>query len=453
MSDKSVLSSLLRSLGLAPKSENGAETGSGAHKQNSVDTSFREFETRLNKTLNARQREIEGRVYLISFANVRRHLGKRWNVAAERIHALVERVFDRRLVEHDIFLRYGEDAYLVVFAVLGPKEAQLKCTRIAEDILKRLVGSDTVAQFIDVKSVHPDGKGGIETRPIPKPEVLVGEVVQRLSALPQETPEDKTALTDEAEPNSPLQVIEFIFRPLLTVRTKVVSTFLCIPVQARPNGGFESGYQILPAPRHPDQIFDLDIRTLTRISSELSRMTLQNTRSLLGVPVHYETLGSPKSRTNYLKLCAEWLEKRKHQIVFEVVGVPHGVPHAYLLELRALIQPFSRAVIARTTMDQGDLSGFKAAGMHAVGVDLHDLRDREKTIMSEMDEFVRKAKVINLKTYVHGVRSISLYTAAVCSGVDYFAGYAVESISKVPRDAYVFSPDMPYLSLFGGEAK
>ena len=457
MSDKSLLANLLRTLGLAHGSEAEKSGGEKRKPDRAADTAFREFEARLDKTLSARRRQLDGRLYLLSFAPLREHLGDRWAVAEERIHALIGRVLDRRLVEHDLYIRYGEDAYLIVFTVLGTKEAQLKCTRIAEDVLKRLVGTESVARLIDISSVHPNDEGGLEMRRIPPAEALVGDVVRMLDSLPTAPPSgdgarESSAASGDAsgeDKDACRTETDFIFRPLLTVRTKIVSTFLCFPVRPRAEGGFSSGYGILPDPNDADQIRDLDLLTLKRVAAEMPRMTIRNARSLLGIPVHWRTLSGAKSRTDYAGHCARYLMGRENQIVFELIGLPSGIPHARLTELHALLRPHSRAVIARVPLNHSDFSGFKAAGVHAVGIDIYNSTAREKSKMTEMDEFIRRAKGVQLKTYVHGIRTISLYTAAVCSGFDYLAGYALTSVSEVPRDAYAFSPDMPYLSLFG----
>jgi len=71
----------------------------------------------------------------------------------------------------------------------------------------------------------------------------------------------------------------------------------------------------------------------------------------------------------------------------------------------------------------------------------------EATIMKQLDAFVQSAKQNSLKTYVLGVRSISMYTIALTEGVDYLAGYALSPVARSAEDIYAFRLDMPYLSL------
>ena len=66
--------------------------------------------------------------------------------------------------------------------------------------------------------------------------------------------------------------------------------------------------------------------------------------------------------------------------------------------------------------------GYHAAGLHAVGFDLHDIILSERKIVKQMDEFVEAANKHQLKTFVHHIRSLSLNTSAMATGVDYLDG-------------------------------
>ena len=63
---------------------------------------------------------------MVGLAEVQARLADRWPVLAERVHATARSVIQRHLVRGDVFDRHGEDGYLVLFATLGPDEAEFK---------------------------------------------------------------------------------------------------------------------------------------------------------------------------------------------------------------------------------------------------------------------------------------------------------------------------------------
>ena len=94
-----------------------------------------------------------------------------------------------------------------------------------------------------------------------------------------------------------------------------------------------------------------------------------------------------------------------------------------------------------------NFTAFGLAGLHSVGMDVFETEKSEKEIMNEMSEFVFNARKNQLKTFIQGVRSISLFTAAVTTGFDYISGYALSSVLESAEDVHAFKLDMPYLSL------
>ena len=67
--------------------------------------------------------------------------------------------------------------------------------------------------------------------------------------------------------------------------------------------------------------------------------------------------------------------------------------------------------------------------------------------MERIDAFAAAAKQHRLRCYVTGIRSISLYTAAVTSGFDYVGGHALTPVVRDVGDISGYRLDAPYLSL------
>src|SRR5690606_34965443 len=54
------------------------------------------------------------------------------------VYTEVEEAISKYMMPGDIFIRYKDDSYVIVFAAAGPEEAQIKARLIAEEIKRRL---------------------------------------------------------------------------------------------------------------------------------------------------------------------------------------------------------------------------------------------------------------------------------------------------------------------------
>ena len=80
----------------------------------------------------------------------------------------------------------------------------------------------------------------------------------------------------------------------------------------------------------------------------------------------------------------------------------------------------------------------RLAGIHGVGVDLFDDSRSEAQIIGMLDRFSMRASEENLVTYGYGTRTLSLNTAAMCSGLDFVGGYPVSPTSDSVTDVSEF---------------
>ena len=83
-----------------------------------------------------------GRLNLLGLTEIRDQLGPRWEALSEKVHLIAQGVVTKHLVRGDVFERYGEDGYVVLFARLSPAEAAFKCRAIRNEIGRQLLGSE-----------------------------------------------------------------------------------------------------------------------------------------------------------------------------------------------------------------------------------------------------------------------------------------------------------------------
>ncbi len=404
-----------------------------------------EFIKNLDKALTANSTVSTGRVHLVGLEKLREMIGSDWDRIKDRAHQIVRSVIESRLSPQDVFTAYGDMSYIIVFANLGKEEAQLKCTIIAQEICGRLIGNQSAEDFTDVSTLAAKDEGTLYFKKVPSIKNLVSDLEKKAKIDKREisfTPVD-TPLAN----NIDFSKIRFIFRPLWYVRHEVVTTFICIPVRAVGDGSYVYGYNALPDPTNPMAIARMDSHILGCAAREFDKIAEKGKSALLSVPVHYETLAESSRRKVYVDLCSKLLSRHRDRMVFELVELPDGIPQTRILDLVSAVSFLARAVTANFSLNHKNFSDYRSAGLHAVGVDIYSEERSEKEIMRDMDNFAGAASRNNLKTYIHGVRTTSLKTAAIASGFDYIDGYALTSVIDSPGGAYPLGLKDSYLPL------
>lgn len=407
-----------------------------------------DFEEKLHHALSLHGSEASSRVYLVELERLKAQFGEKWSRMEAKIHAIARESIERHLAFVDVYSQYGETSYVVVFAQMSRHEAQLKCLLIAKEMARRLIGTEAASNEIKVMTARTDDAGQLVFEEIPDFEATAQDFRRAPAAAPVRGLVVEPQLRTEGAVD--WGSIQFIYRPLLSLRGMVVSTYICLPIRRNRTGGYDSGYEVLSDPYDAQQVADLDLLGLATVATEAGKMAKTGTQALLSLPVHFETLANPHNRPRYLSHCRDFLDPHASRQIFELVNLPEGVPQSRLVELVGMLRPSARAVIARFPLTRRSFASCRAAGLHAVGADIYYSKEREAVLMREMDQFVEAAEKEMLRTYIHGLRTISLNTAAIAAGFDYIDGYALTSVANIPKQATRYDLHSLYRPLLGG---
>src|SRR5690349_20091822 len=85
---------------------------------------------------------LSGRVNLIGLHKIKERFGENWEKFADRADRIARNTIERHLVSGDIYTCLHRVIYVVVFARLSAHQAQVKCTLIADEIAKALLGEE-----------------------------------------------------------------------------------------------------------------------------------------------------------------------------------------------------------------------------------------------------------------------------------------------------------------------
>ncbi|TWA86539.1 hypothetical protein FBZ83_102332 [Azospirillum brasilense] len=414
----------------------------------SIDESFKE---RARQILAHSQTVTAGSVHLIGLDEIRQELGDRWGSVNERVHVYTERMLKKVLSPRDVWFRYGENHYIIVFAQADRRSAQLTCSKVMESLHQALLGhADT--RRITVKTAVVDVGGGVALDTARLADLLK-DAVHKPEGTAAASPPPADAVFPAAvstaipaaipaaearrphRPEMPADTItpqsrpKVLFRPVFDVKHKVVSTYCC-----RTDADTARYLNLMDAfdPEREEAVFDLDMETLSLAVSTYNELYANKFRYAQTIPVHFGTLASSRRRREYIQACRMIPRVLMPFLAFELDGLPAGVPYGRLAEIVAMLRPFARAAMAILHEDAGDLSVYATAGVKGVGLRL-DGREDEPHILERLQTFCPGPRKFGMFAYVDGVRNPVELEVAEAAGAAYLSGPIIGEDSEVPE--------------------
>lgn len=257
-----------------------------------------------------------------------------------------------------------------------------------------------------------------------------------LAAAARKAEEEAGAIrAGETFPPNGLRVI---YRPMWFVKNDVLSTFTCLPAAASGPFEFLTGDALLPPNHEHRHIVLLDLLLLKEVIAQIARHDGGNLRTLLFLTVHYETLTTPEG-ADYRKLVAELPQAIRSKIVLEIVNISRGVGQVETQSLILKMRNLVRAVVGRLELSDTNFPLWRKTDLSFVGPDLEGDNRPEDIIIKELERFAGGAYQENITTYIRGVKTRSMLTAAVMNGFVYIEGPVIaEGELAVPAEARAF---------------
>lgn len=443
------------------------------------------FATKLKQVLEKQHAIENARTYVVDLSAVREELAGKWEKLGAKIESTAATVIRRRLADEDVVAKLDGPAFMIVFGALDPGEAEVKCALLSEEVRERIVGKHpsvgngavgagfvnlergTEATEIDLDASvariaqsrptlvvgaddpddpshrsrfpakrDPAGQDEMFGQPAVRWRTRTGTV--RGGRVPVPLDDDDGAA--DAPSADPLDTSNFRFhyRPMWDVSRGVVTTFHCVLDRVPET---DADGEPVDGEASDSRIVDLDLAVLDHGLTDLRSMLETERRMLVSVPVHYATLGAPlRHRTRYVDRLRTVPDEARQLLLAEIVEVPSGALASRLLEIVEFIRPFLRSVMLRTDLDERDFSRLVGMRIFAAGVDVGGEVEDERDLIRAMQRFTKRAEGVGLRTYIRGLSSLSMTTAAICAGFDSVDGDAVASIVDAPEAMYRFEP-------------
>lgn len=461
--------------------EPSSETGQGANRGVSIgelraEAAAKDFLNRLAQMLGEQRTVLSGNINLVGLHGIRATLGDDWPRHAERAQLVAQACIRQALALDDIFLRYDELRFLIVFAKLSREQAQAKCLEIGAEIGRRLLGENFGAEAARVETGVFESDGSLIFSSLTREslmERLTGVFAANAAstgapaAAPhgQHATPDFSAEFDEADkagqaeaPPMPdfsfaqidktkaLASIRILYRAMWDHRRQAITTYFATPAAANVFGRIVQDDDLRREYAEVLPPLEFDIFISRCVLRDMAELIGQGKRVLLCWPVDYEILAARNSRLTFLELCRDIPPSVRQLLMFEFCGLPEGAPQSRVLDIVSALKPYCRAVYLRVKPGFRNIAMLAQSGVAGVGFALSPFNNAEGGLASTkvMGDFARDCARNNLRSYVHGLTQRSQVQAALSAGIDYIDGPAVDRPTDLPGPMRRFNLDEIY---------
>ena len=417
------------------------------------------FEDKIKRLFAGQAESLVGRLHFVNMARLREHYGSRWAKLEESVSIAVCAIIEKHLEKEHFYTR-ASDAFVLVFPNLDHDAAKRLCQDIVREIEESLFDDETEEPGFELQSVVMATNGQLlMAQPSPL-ETLNAALDRKQQARSHEeialtatehSPEPSSAGQSEPQANGsaaeppirpavensgpPTQTAGsetsstrapgyFLFRSIWHTVSKQVSSYACVP-DANDTG---RGRAKDPA-RELQCLEDF-------LSYVLQLMLVDRQETSLSYPLRFSTLIDPNARKRLAQIASDLDGDLKQRLIIEVIDGPSELKSMESAVLKQTLQGFGKLSIARVQLGNTSFLGLKSAGVLSVGCDLKECSLPENEILPLLNQHVEAASAAGLRTYIHGLSTLSLTTAAVCAGFDHIDGETVGELNDIPNESY-----------------
>ncbi|MBN9497300.1 MAG: hypothetical protein J0H39_11155 [Alphaproteobacteria bacterium] len=458
-----LLQSLKRVLGFRTDShsQNAAQEQPSLQKENASSNPAlgADFLKRLNQIHGEQRSILSGKIQLVGLEKIRDRLGPDWPRNAEKAQVIANHCIRRSLSADDIYVRYDELRFLIVFANLSREQAQVKCLRIAEEIGQRLLGEDFDASATQVETGVFESDGSLVFSALNKSDLIsrlegagapssastsepsTTAQTQPAPPLPQPpTPDFSIARIDKAKA---LSLIRIDYRPMWSLKQKAITTYFASTTAVSVFGRSLRDDEVRQEFASVVSTLEFDSFVTRSALSGLTEALSHGSRMMLCWSIDFETIATRQTRHDYLAICQEIPEPIRKLLILEINHLPIGVPQSRLVEVIINLRTYCRAIFIRVPPDFRRCAAIAASGAFAAGFSLNTGGTEEEKIR-HINEFAEQCTKFGLRSYIRGVPSRAQVLAALAAGIDYIDGPAVAKPSELPGAMRRFEIDEIY---------
>ena len=355
------------------------------------------------------------RLQVFDLARLKARLGWSWPEQRGRAIAMIEAGLAREATPCDLRLYNGDARYFAVRAAGERRSAQRQSELLAADVTVRLCGTIPGGAIIRVATVPLDPAAaltGVAT---------AAELLACLEALADGG--DAAAHGPQAALPTGLQPR---FRPILQLRKRLVSAYR---LTAQATDGRSA------VALEADLGEALDEWALREIIA-LLREPRRAGEPALVVPVHYATLASMRSRDFYSLRSRQLPRRSSRQVVFELLGLPEGLPQTRVRELLGYLRPFSAALLVRLSRPTAEIGHLASSGVRGLSLAAAPAAG-DPADVDTLSTLAGRARVAGMRSMLVDLSAPALCRTAHAAGIDHVSGDTLMPSLTRPGRAFV----------------
>lgn len=391
-----------------------------------------------------------GKLQFIGLEKIRKRMGKSWAGLSRIVYDTAEEVMSKHLDKNDLFIRFHDESYIIIFANSSLEEGQRTAAVIAEEIRQRLFSldeeelrkieirqaiseikvSDLADQgFMDFMDFAFEGPDPYQQGTLPdeeKQEIKLSEIPKiEIGAA------DYKKKPKEYKSAQPID-LNCAYLPLWDVQRNALTTYLCLARGASKDKNLLNAHENIYRGQSADSKVALDRKILDVVRLELAQMEKDNRKLLIACPVKYKTLHEFESYEAYKEQLA-LIPLQQRQFLILLVQLDDNMPTKEVYWFATPLRQFCRHIFAEVPLRRDiNFNYLRNSGVDVTGIRLDDSLNSEQEIMNLLSGFSSKAKSLKIpKTFILGVSTLSLTTSSVCAGFDFLGGSAIHD--EVPR--------------------
>lgn len=182
----------------------------------------------------------------------------------------------------------------------------------------------------------------------------------------------------------------------------------------------------------------LDGKLLRQAAKHLEGLLRMGKKFDLVLPLSQALTGQSAIFADFLRELATLPDIIRRHLLIEIDVTLIERDLNQLLQLRQVLSPHCRGLLARTGLSAQAIPMIAKAGWLGCGMDLSMQDYDESGLMQLLNIYAEQAEQHRQKTFLCGVRTFSVTTAAVCAGFDHVDGPAVHQVIGIPNQAMRF---------------
>lgn len=388
------------------------------------------FQSGLTKAVDGGS-AISGSIRLLSLEQLRALFGDEWETLKRKALAITEGIIRRSLAPNDVYTRYGENGFLVLYYGLDEAEAERRTAALADEIRVRLLGEEhpayrqlpVTATSLDLaKLIDESGRLDLD-----KLAVLMAEAAPEIAAA-RTSHKNAGWFTDQ---------LSVQYRPVWNSARQTVMAFQCVPLRTTPYGQLFDRDVLHGGATDPWAI-DVDCFVADAIGQYYDVEKPASDIAALCLPLHFTALtdtGRDRLDAILATFCRDLARSR---LIIAIIELPEFRGATNVHNAVEWAKSHCRHVAIELAPEDRHVSIARSAGASLLQLRFPagNVSDSREPLLEKVRSQMEQLKKKRMQGLFEQVDLLDDFAAVAHTGVHMLAGHAIGQLEDFPRQPY-----------------